>query len=193
MYEFTADMREISGFGGDYEKCCRKMLKAGLEWLTLNPHADPQFSTYNNIYGIINEDNEDAKALSKVIAGDFNPSGAMMQAVCSSVIWIKNNGWGAYVENMSHPLGRIGILEDKITKLEERNELYLQRLDEIRAECDRRGEIIARYVFGWRKYHVSGNDEQMAYGPSAEAVYEITIGGKLTELIDDEIERVRTV
>ena len=32
-YAFTPEMREISGFGGDYEQTCRNMLAAGLRWL----------------------------------------------------------------------------------------------------------------------------------------------------------------
>jgi len=67
MYEFTEQMREISGFGGGYEQTCRNMLKAGLKWWDKNPEVKPEFHSYKNIYGVISEDNEDAKALSEVI------------------------------------------------------------------------------------------------------------------------------
>ncbi len=103
MYEFTPEMGEISGFGGGYEETCRAMLKAGLEWLDANPKADPQFHGYKNVYGIISEDNADAKALSKaaVAAADDDCTGAMHQAVITSVFWIRKNGWEKYVEVMS--------------------------------------------------------------------------------------------
>lgn len=103
MYEFTKEMGEISGFGGGYENCCRAMLKAGLEWFDANPGADPQFHGWKGVYGLIEEDNEDAKALSKAVVegagGDC--TGAMHQAVISSIFWIKRNGWDKYVERMS--------------------------------------------------------------------------------------------
>ncbi len=104
MYEFTETMGEISGFGGGYEAECRKMLKNGLKWLDANPEANPQISGYKNIYGIINEDNDDAKALSKAITADSEDcTGAMHQAVISRCLWIKANGWDKYVEAMSKP------------------------------------------------------------------------------------------
>lgn len=102
-YEFTPEMGEISGFGGGYETACRAMLKAGLEWLDAHPEADPQFHGYKNVYGIIAEDNDDAKALSEAVVaptgGDC--TGAMHQAVVSSCLWIRKNGWDAYVKAMS--------------------------------------------------------------------------------------------
>lgn len=114
MYEFTDEMGEISGFGGSYELDCRAMLKAGLEWLDENPQTDPQFHGYKNVYGIISEDNDDAKALTKatmdakiikdngktIRCGD-EATGAMHQAVISSIFWIRKNGWQKYVETMS--------------------------------------------------------------------------------------------
>jgi hypothetical protein len=66
-YAFTNNMKEISGFGGGYEETCRKMLIAAVEWLDDHPDADPQFYGYKNIYGVIHEDNDDAKALSKAV------------------------------------------------------------------------------------------------------------------------------
>lgn len=103
IYEFTEIMREISGFGGGYEAACRAMLKAGLEWGDKNPNADPKFHGFKNIYGIIQKDNEDAKALRKVVvrASGDDCSGAMHQAVISSILWIRKNGWDRYVEEMS--------------------------------------------------------------------------------------------
>ena len=103
MYEFTEKMAEISGFGGSYEATCRAMLKAGLEWCDENPELDPQFHSYKNIYGIIQEDNEAAKALTEVVlkASNNDCTGAMHQAVISYILWIQKNGWDKYVEEMS--------------------------------------------------------------------------------------------
>ena len=104
MYEFTEEMGEISGFGGGYEQCCRNMLKAGLEWLDANPESDPQFHGFENVYGGICEDNDDAKALSKAVVDAADDcTGAMHQAVVSKILWIKKNGWDKYVEAMSKP------------------------------------------------------------------------------------------
>jgi len=103
IYEFTESMGEISGFGGGYEAACRAMLKAGLKWFDSNPNANPQFHGYKGIYGIIHEDNDDAKTLSKaVVAGSGDDcTGAMHQAVVISILWIHENGWDAYVKEMS--------------------------------------------------------------------------------------------
>ena len=103
MYEFNSNMGEISGMGGSYEQACRNMLKAGLEWFDKNPDAEPNFRGYKDVYGIIMEDNDDARALSKAVieASDNEATGAMYQAVITSILWIKKNGWEKYVEKMS--------------------------------------------------------------------------------------------
>ena len=101
-YEFTPEMGEISGFGGGYEQTCRDMLKAGLEWFDKNPKADPKFKGFKNIYGLIMEDNDDAKALSKAVTDATDDcTGAMHQAVISSIFYIKKKGWDEYVKQMS--------------------------------------------------------------------------------------------
>lgn len=104
-YQFTPEMGEISGFGGGYEDACRAMLRAGMEWFDAHPDADPQFSGYKGIYGIINEDNEDAKALSAAVVAPTNGdcTGAMHQAVVSHCLFIRREGWGRYVEEMTRP------------------------------------------------------------------------------------------
>lgn len=109
--EWAPDMGEISGFGQDgspggvaYEACCRAMLKAGLAWLDAHPDADPKFHGYKNIYGILEEDNDDAKALSAAVVAPAEAgggaSGAMHQAVVSHLLFIRANGWTAYVAKM---------------------------------------------------------------------------------------------
>lgn len=102
--EWSADMGEISGFGGGYEDCCRAMLAAGLKWLAEHPGADPRFSGFKNVYGLCMEDNEDAKALSKAVCQPGEEgggaTGAMHQAVVSHLMYIKAKGWEAYVEQL---------------------------------------------------------------------------------------------
>ncbi len=95
--------REISGFGGNYEKDCRKMLIAGLKWLEDNPKANPVFHGYKGVYGIISEDNEDGKVLSKAVVdgSDGNCSGAMHQAVIQTIFWIMKKGIDKYLKQMN--------------------------------------------------------------------------------------------
>jgi hypothetical protein len=102
-YVFTSDMGEISGFGGGYEQTCRNMLAAGLEWLDEHPDADPKFQGMKGVFGVIFDDNEDAKALSDAVVegADGDCTGAMHQAVVGSCLWIKENGWDAYCAEMS--------------------------------------------------------------------------------------------
>lgn len=103
MYEFTNEMGEISGFGGGYEACCRKMLKAALEWFDANPDAEPEFRSYEGVYGVLPPNNEKAEELSKAVieASGNDCTGAMHQAVIQSAFWILQNGWEKYVEVMS--------------------------------------------------------------------------------------------
>lgn len=100
--QFTDDMDEISGFGGDYEAACRTMVLAGLDWLDAHPDADPQFRGYENIYGVITEDNEAATGLTAAViaASGGEATGAMHQATISHILWIKSHSWDEYVEEM---------------------------------------------------------------------------------------------
>lgn len=102
-YVFTAEMGEISGFGGGYEQTCRNMLAAGLEWLDAHPKAAPKFMGFKGIYGVLADDNDDGKALSAaVVAGaDGDCTGAMHQAVISHCMFIRKNGWERYCADIS--------------------------------------------------------------------------------------------
>lgn len=102
-FEWTEDMREISGFGGGYERACRAMVSAGCKWWSERPDADPQFHGFRGIYGVIAEDNDDAKALSKAVtdAAGGDCTGAMHQAAISHVFgWRKLGSWLAYQQKM---------------------------------------------------------------------------------------------
>jgi hypothetical protein len=102
-YEWQAGMGEISGFGGGYEEACRSMYRAGMTWLDEHPSADPKFRESPQIFGIVDESNDDAKALSKAIE-DSEPgcTGAMHHAVVSCVMYTKRHGWDAFVKRMKH-------------------------------------------------------------------------------------------
>ncbi|OEU76115.1 MAG: hypothetical protein BA874_06660 [Desulfuromonadales bacterium C00003068] len=100
-YEYEEGMSEISGFGGSYEKSCRKMVKAGLEWFDENPEADPIFAGYEGIYGIISTENEDAKNLSKAVTASVDDcTGAMHQATIGHILHVHEVGWETYLEEM---------------------------------------------------------------------------------------------
>jgi hypothetical protein len=104
-YKWEKGMGEISGFGGGYELGCRAMLIAGLEYWDANPDLDPRFRGFKDVYGILSDDNKDAKRLDKAVvdAVDGECTGAMHQAVISSILYIKKNGWDHYVKEMSKP------------------------------------------------------------------------------------------
>ncbi len=98
-YQFTDDMAEISGFGGGYEEECRAAIVRGLEWWDANPMAAPKFHGWKDVYGIIMEDNEDAKALSAAVAPKGSDmTGAMHQAAIEHILYIRKNGWEKYVQ-----------------------------------------------------------------------------------------------
>lgn len=100
--QFTDDMAEISGFGGGYEDACRKMVLAGVTWLKANPGADPKFSGMKGVYGLIDENNKDAKDLSAaVLKAAEGCSGAMHQAAISHIMRIKAVGWETYAADMT--------------------------------------------------------------------------------------------
>lgn len=116
MYEFTKGMREISGFGGSYEAGCRAMVKSGMEFLDANPGCNPVYKGSKGIYGLILEDNDDAKALTNAVMNapfinpdtgkqttvrEYGATGAMHQAAISHCLFIRKKGWSKYVEEMS--------------------------------------------------------------------------------------------
>lgn len=116
MYDFTEHMQEISGFGGSYEAGCRAMVKAGMTFIDSQSDINPQFKGYKNVYGLIVEDNDDAKALTEAIMdapfvdpetekqttiGEYGATGAMHQAAITHCLYIMKHGWDKYVAEMS--------------------------------------------------------------------------------------------
>jgi hypothetical protein len=104
-YKYAEGAREISGFGGGYEEACRNMVIRGMEWFDENPSASPKFKQYQNVFGIINEENPEAKSLTdtmlEVVGCDC--TGAMMQASVNHVMYAAKNGWEKYMEEMTKP------------------------------------------------------------------------------------------
>lgn len=96
--------REISGFGGGYERTCRDMLIAGLKWCNEHPNASPQFQGYQGVFGLIEETNDDAKQLSKAVTEGNDCTGAMYHAVIGTIFWIRANGIDAYLEEMNREI-----------------------------------------------------------------------------------------
>lgn len=97
-------MGEISGFGGDYEAACRAMALAGMNWMDAHPMADPQYTGFTSVYGILMKDNEDANTLSKTVVDAANDlggcTGAMHQAVIGHVLAYKRLGWVMYCREL---------------------------------------------------------------------------------------------
>ena len=92
---------EISGLGGGYEMACRQMLLAGIRWLELHPESEPKFVGYKGIYGVIDETNEAAESLSSIVGNSIEGcTGAMHQAVISTLLYIREHGVAKYVEEM---------------------------------------------------------------------------------------------
>lgn len=100
-FEWTEDMADISGLGGDYERACRQMISQGCAWWAQHPEVEPEFHGFKNITGICVEDNKDAERLSAAICADIDPSGAMHHAAVAHVLhWRKLGSWGAYQHAM---------------------------------------------------------------------------------------------
>ena len=102
-YQFTKEMREISGFGGGYEDCCRRMIVAGAQWCDSNPDAKLTYKEFKNITGLTTDESPDMKKMQEAMnnaTGEFGATGAMMQAAMSHVMFVRKNGWAKYVEEM---------------------------------------------------------------------------------------------
>lgn len=100
---WTDDMGEISGFGGGYEALCRSMALAGIRWLDEHPEASPTFKGFKGVFGLIDEDNEDAKALREAVmspTGADECTGAMYHAAVNHCLAYKRLGWDEYCRQL---------------------------------------------------------------------------------------------
>lgn len=97
-YKHTEDMGEISGFGGGYEATCQQMLHQGVTWLMENvERRDLKARGFKDVYGILEANSDDAKALEDAIMKDHDDvTGAMHQTVMQRCFYIAANGWDDY-------------------------------------------------------------------------------------------------
>lgn len=101
-FEWTEDMGEISGFGSGYEKTCRIMVSQGCKWWDEHPKANPIIATYEQVFGITEAQNQDAKDLEIALLKNIEDStGAMLQASLQHIYaWKALGSWGKYQEAM---------------------------------------------------------------------------------------------
>lgn len=110
-YFWTDEMDEISGFGENYEECCRFMLTRSLEFFDRRKakgEFDPHFEGIQGFMGLIDDTNQDAKELKTYILNavydyfgeEWEPSTAQFQAIISHTFWIRRNGWEKFREDM---------------------------------------------------------------------------------------------
>lgn len=95
-YEYTKDMRELSGFGGSYEETCRRMAVAGAIWLDMHPG---ELARWRERYD--HQDDPQYRAFKDAIAAVApGCTGAMHGAAVSHACNIHFMGWDAYAAEM---------------------------------------------------------------------------------------------
>lgn len=100
-YQYTDKCREISGFGGEYEDTCRKMVIQGIEWLTSHSETNPAFRSLKNVIGLCFSENEDGEALHTAMTAGFEGlTGAMVHTCTNHVLAANKIGWEKYIEEM---------------------------------------------------------------------------------------------
>lgn len=92
---------DISGFGRGYELACQLILAQALDYIKAHPNLDPQFHEYENVTGVLSEDNADAKALSQAALFEVpgGPSGAMHQFSLGHALYIRKHGREKWLED----------------------------------------------------------------------------------------------
>ena len=107
---WTEDMGEISGFCGGYEAVCRSMVLAGIRWIDEHPDAVLTYEGSPQIFGVITETSDDAKALEAAMMdapvlldgkqiqahAEDGCTGAMHHAAVNHVNAYKRLGWDEY-------------------------------------------------------------------------------------------------
>ena len=113
-YKWVESMGEISGFGENYEECCRFTVTKGLEFLDdmrkkYPTEPNPKYHSLENVFGIQCESNKVAKELRDFIlwkvedffGKEFGLSGAMYHACTNHISWIIHHSWDEYVIKMN--------------------------------------------------------------------------------------------
>ena len=93
---------EISGFGGGYEAACRKMVRAGAEWLRAHPDAKIKADRIEGVYPDIWNPSPDLAAMQDAMAEAVGNdcTGAMVCAATHHAICIHKIGWEKYAEEL---------------------------------------------------------------------------------------------
>lgn len=106
-FEYPKDVDYISGFGGGYEATCQKMVIAGMEYWDSNPDFDPKYKGFKGVFGVLVDDNADAKELDRILvdAADNDCTGAMHQAAVSHIFAAKRLGWDEYLRQLAERKG----------------------------------------------------------------------------------------
>jgi hypothetical protein len=101
-YEWTDEMDEISGFGGEYEESCRQMVTAGLKWLERNDGPATEFSMGDNVFARIDEEAEATDELRTHMASavDMDPSPSMLHLCVKHTLYAHEIGFEAYVTRL---------------------------------------------------------------------------------------------
>lgn len=60
---YTSDMDEVSGRGGDYERMCRAGIQSGALWVALHPGDEPAVRGSSGPEGYVSADNEAGRSL----------------------------------------------------------------------------------------------------------------------------------
>jgi hypothetical protein len=97
--EFTESMNEISGFGGYYERCCRRAVVVGAEWCATHRGIfDPETIQQVICDALVAQDDG-----CKVRLGD-ELTGTQMAVAMYHIRFISGHGWNEYREKMSAPM-----------------------------------------------------------------------------------------
>jgi hypothetical protein len=97
--EFNEAMNEISGFGGYYERCCRRAVVAGATWCAAHPHLfdAEQVESAIRKSEMITDDGR------KVLLGD-ELTGTQLAVAMYHIRFIAQQGWNQYAQAMSAPM-----------------------------------------------------------------------------------------
>lgn len=97
--DFTETMNEISGFGGYYERCCRRAVTVGAQWCLTHPLAFDAAEVERAIRGAeINTDDGRHVSLYDELTG------TQLGVAMHHIRFIAEHSWNEYREKMSAPL-----------------------------------------------------------------------------------------
>lgn len=97
--EFTEAMNEISGFGGYYERCCRRAVTVGAAWCITHPAVfDPiQVEQALRAAEVTTDDGRKVPLYDEL-------SGTQLGVAMHHIRFIAEHSWNEYREKMSAPM-----------------------------------------------------------------------------------------